>query len=186
MSDILFVNACLRPDSRTLRLAEALLRKMQGNADRLDLYSLGLSPLDLESMKKRDKASATRDYSDEIFKLAKQFAEAKEIVIAAPYWDLMFPAVLKLYLETVTVSGVTFRYSSEGFPIGLCSAQKLYYVTTAGGFIRDNDFGFKYVKTLAQNFYGIRDVKCISAEGLDISPDKADALVKTAEDSIEL
>ena len=36
------------------------------------------------------------------------------IVIAAPYWDLSFPAVLKTYLEQINVLGVTFDYSDDG------------------------------------------------------------------------
>ena len=41
-----------------------------------------------------------------MFDLASQFQQADEIVIAAPYWDLSFPAILKLYLENIYVTGV--------------------------------------------------------------------------------
>ena len=50
----------------------------------------------------------------------------------------------------------------------MCKAKKLYYVTTAGGFIGQNDFGFAYVNALAQNFFGITEVHRYAAEGLDI------------------
>jgi FMN-dependent NADH-azoreductase len=93
---------------------------------------------------------------------------ADVIVIAAPYWDMMFPAVLKTYLENVTVSGITFCYSEQGTPKSLCRAKALYYVTTAGGFIGQNDFGFSYVKALAQSFFGIPHIHRYAAEGLDI------------------
>lgn len=42
-----------------------------------------------------------------MFKYAKQFAEADEIVIAAPYWDLAFPATVRIYFEAITVTGIT-------------------------------------------------------------------------------
>ena len=90
------------------------------------------------------------------------------MVVAAPYWDLMFPAVLKTYLESITVSGITFRYSAQGRPESLCKAKALYYVTTAGGFIGQNDFGFSYIQALAQNFFGIPELHRYAAEGLDI------------------
>ena len=89
------------------------------------------------------------------------------IVIAAPYWDLAFPAKVRAYLEEITVSGITFQYGPNGIPQGLCKADKLIYVMTAGGPVYQN-FGFDYVKSLAQNFYGIPNIHLVKAEGLDI------------------
>ena len=168
MDKILFINACVRPCSRTLELAETLLQKLKGDIQEIKLYETHFPALDLNGMEKRDRAAQNNDFSDPVFNAAKQFAAADIIVIAAPYWDLMFPAVLKSYLENITVAGITFRYSEEGRPQSLCRAKTLYYVTTAGGFIGQNDFGFSYVKALAQNFFGINEVERYSAEGLDI------------------
>ena len=119
-----------------------------------------------------------------MFALARQFSEAETIVIAAPFWDLSFPAALKQYLEQINVVGITFRYSEEGIPIGLCKAGSLFYVTTAGGYYVPEEFGFGYVKALAQNYYGIQDVRQISAAGLDIQGADVDAIMKAAEDSV--
>ena len=41
-----------------------------------------------------------------MFRYARQFAEAEEIVIAAPFWDLSFHAKLKIYLGQITISGL--------------------------------------------------------------------------------
>lgn len=180
MSKILFINACARENSRTMELAECVLEKLSGKIEELELYAEELYPLDLKGMEVRTKASQTKDFSDSIFRFAKQFASAETIVIAAPYWDLMFPAVLKTYLENVSVSGITFDYSADGIPSGLCKAKKLYYVTTAGGYIGENDFGFTYIKALAEKLFGIPDTKCFSAEGLDISADHAREAVQKA------
>ena len=89
-------------------------------------------------------------------------------MISAPYWDLSFPAILKTYFENINVNGITFSYSEQGYPISLCKAKKLIYITTAGGPIISDEFGFGYIKSLAENFYGIKDVIYIKAEGLDI------------------
>ena len=168
MKRILLVNACARPGSRTMELAREVLKKVDGTVEELRLYDVSLSALDLVGMEKRGQAAQNRDFSHTDFDLAKQFAAADVIVIAAPYWDMMFPAILKTYLENITVSGVTFRYSDRGIPESLCNAKSLYYVTTSGGYIGENDFGFVYVNALAQNFFGIADVKRYTAEGLDI------------------
>ena len=168
MNKILFINACVRAGSRTRELAQTLLSKLPGIVQEAKLYEMSLPVLDLDGMAKRNLADQNEDYSDPVFDAAKKFAAADIIVIAAPYWDLMFPAVLKSYLENITVSGITFRYSEQGRPESLCRAKKLYYVTTAGGFIGQNDFGFSYVKALAQNFCGITEVHRYAAEGLDV------------------
>jgi FMN-dependent NADH-azoreductase len=99
---------------------------------------------------------------------AQNQVAADAVVVAAPYWDMMFPAVLKTYLESITVSGITFRYSESGRPESLCRAKSLYYVTTSGGFIGQNDFGFSYVKALSLTFFGIAQIHRYTAEGLDI------------------
>ena len=168
MDKVLFLNACISPDSRTLKLTETLLEKLGGDVQEVRLQELVLPMLDLKGIVKRNQASRENDFSDPVFDAAKQFAAADVIVIAAPYWDLMFPAVLKTYLENITVSGITFRYSDQGRPQSLCRAQSLYYVTTAGGFIGQNDFGFSYVKALSQIFFGITQIHRYTAEGLDI------------------
>lgn len=168
MSKILFINACVRPRSRTLELARHFLKEISGEVEEVNLYDCSLAPLDLAGMECRDRAAATGDYSDRFFDLARQFAAAETIVVAAPYWDLMFPSVLKLYLEAVTVSGLTFRYSPQGIPESLCKASKLYYITTAGGPIGPYDFGFSYMEAVSRGFFGIGEVHRVSAEGLDI------------------
>ena len=116
-----------------------------------------------------------------MFNLARHFSQAETIVIAAPFWDLSFPSLLKQYLEQINVVGITFKYSEEGVPVGLCRANRLFYVTTAGGNYVPEVFGFGYVKALAQNYYGIQDVRQIEAIGLDISGANVNAIMRDAE-----
>ena len=103
-----------------------------------------------------------------MFDLARQFAEAEVIVISAPYWDLSFPASLKQYVEKICVNGVTFEYTPEGIPQGLCKAQRLYYVMTAGGDYAPEEYGYGYIQALARGYFGITDFRLIKATGLDI------------------
>lgn len=167
MDKILFVNACIRPNSRTLDLAQFVLAKLCGEVEEVKLSNEELFPLTLKELELRDICAKNKDFSNDAFRLAKQFAGADTIVIAAPYWDLMFPAALKNYFEKVTVNGLTFAYGSNGIPYGLCKAKRLIYVTTAGGPII-HDFGYEYACALAKNFYGIKSVQCVKVQGLDI------------------
>ena len=59
-----------------------------------------------------------------------------------------------------------------------------YYVTTAGGDYVPEEFGFGYVKALAQNYYGIQDVRLISTVGLDMYKADVDAIMNAAEDTL--
>lgn len=185
MSKTLFVNACVWPESRTKALAQYVLDKVDGIIEEVNLEMENIQPLNYETMKQRDASLELGDHSAELFKYARQFAEADTIVIAAPYWDLSFPAMVKNYLEAVTVQGVTFYYSEEGIPQGLCKGQNVYYVMTAGGPTEGFNFGFDYVKGLCQLLYGIQDVRCFKAEMLDVIGMDVDGILKKAMDEID-
>lgn len=171
----LFVNACVGSQSRTEQIARAYLRTLTDYSE-LVLNNLYLEPLDDTALQNRNDAIARGDFGRSYFALARQFAEADEIVIAAPFWDLSFPAKLRIYLENICITGLTFRYTEEGIPVGLCKAQKLTYITTSGGPYMP-EFSFQYVKALAQGFFGIDDVRLIYAENLDIVGNDPQAIV---------
>ena len=178
---ILFINACVREESRTKRLADKLLKTLEGPVEEVKLSAVNFPVADDRFLKKRDALIAAERFDDPMFALARQFASADEIVIAAPYWDLSFPAALKQYIEQINVTGITFRYSEEGMPIALCRAKKLYYVMTAGGAYVPEEFGFGYVKALAQSFYGIQECVLIKAVGLDIVGADVEGILAAAE-----
>lgn len=168
MKKTLFINACVRPESRTLVLAKEVLKKSVGEIEEVNLVDLNLKPLSWELVEERDNYLSKKDFSKEIFKYARQFAAADEIVIATPYWDLSFPSIVRIYFEYATVCGITFEYTDEGLPRGLCKAKKITYVTTAGGPIGNYNLGYEYVKALAEAFYSIPKIECYKAENLDI------------------
>ena len=167
MEQVLFINACVRTESRTRSLADYVLSLLPGKVDTVDLNTEHIPLLDGGELERRNNHLNHGELDAPMLRYARQFAQADTIVIAAPYWDLLFPALLKIYLEAITVSGITFKYN-EGRPYSLCRAKRLIYITTAGGPIGEYDFGFQYVSTMAHGFFGIHDVKCVRAEGLDI------------------
>lgn len=177
MDKILFINACVREQSRTRELAQCVLEKLSGEVVERNLQEEKIRPLDGQMLQERNQLLAEGKFSDEMFGYAREFAGADIIVIAAPYWDMAFPALLKLYLEQITVCGITFHYLPTGIPEGLCRAKKLYYVTTAGGPIIYN-FGYDYVKALAEEFYGIKENHFFKAENLDIVGNDARAIME--------
>ena len=182
---ILFINACVRKNSRTKRLADRLLTAIDAPVTEVRLEDCAFPKADEAFLDRRDRLIKERAFDDPMFDLARQFAGADEIVIAAPFWDLSFPAALKQYFEQINVVGVTFRYTPEGVPEGLCRAKRLCYVTTAGGDFFPESYGFGYVQALAQGFYGIADVELIKATGLDIDGADVERILRDCEADID-
>ncbi|EJX10578.1 FMN-dependent NADH-azoreductase 2 [gut metagenome] len=190
MEKILFVHACVRPESRTMRLARrvlAHLRKQDEEAvvEEVNLVEENIPVIDRWEMLEH-RASCLKDGQADApaLKYARQFAEADTVVVAAPYWDLAFPAMVKVYTEQITVTGLTFRYSEQGVPVGLCRARRLIYVMTAGGPIRAN-FGFDYWAALCRNFFGIEEVQLFKAENLDVVGNDVEAIMAAALDEVD-
>ena len=151
---ILYVNACARPDSRTDRLARALLQKL-GPYEELRLYDEPLRPMDAHRIALRDALLSQKDYGAEMFRYARQFAAAEQIVLSAPLWDLSFPAQLKIYLENIFVTGIVTRYS-------------------------DPRFGFDQLRAMATENFGIPEAELVKAELLDIDGCDPEAILHKA------
>ena len=185
MEQILFINACPREGSRTLELARHLLTKLDGTVEELALFEENLLPLNGKTLALRDKMTANESFDHPIFKYARQFAKADTIVLAAPFWDLSFPSAVKIWLEYVMAKEITFRYTEEGFPCGLCKAKKLFYVSTAGGPVLPSHMGFSYVDGLAKSYFGIPETVLFSAEKLDVVGADTAAILARAKEEID-
>ena len=185
MGNILFINACVRPNSRTYKLANEILNKLSGTIKEINLEKENIQPLNWETLQLRETCCKKNDFSLPIFNYAKDFSKADDILIAAPFWDLSFPATIKTYFEAVTIRGLTFKYTEEGFPTGLCNAKRIIYVTTAGGSIGNFNFGFDYIKELATKFYGIKDLLYYKVENLDVVGNDSNAIINKAINEIK-
>lgn len=185
MDNILFIDACARENSRTRVLAKYLLGKFEGNVTTLNLYRLNLSPVDGDTVNRRDIALQNGDFDDPLFDLSKQFAAADIIVIAAPYWDMSFPSILKEYIENICVNGITFHYGTAG-AVGDCKGRDLYYVTTAGGYIINKDYGYGYISDLSKNMLGVNRTHYIAAENLDMPGADVSAILSKAKMDMDL
>jgi FMN-dependent NADH-azoreductase len=188
MPTLLFINACVRgQDSRTLALAEQLLMRikeenskdMAFKIEEIRLSTENLLPLNYERLTRRDELMASGMSDDTMFDYANAIAAADMIVIAAPYWNMPFPASLKIFFELASVEGITFTYGEDGTPIGLSQANDMYYVTTSGGYIGDCNFGFEYVNALCR-LYGVQNTHFVSAQGLDMEGADVSAIMENA------
>lgn len=175
---LLIVDCCIREEkSATRKLYESYLKSLNRTnweIEKIYLMHENILPLTNNDIKLRDKLLQSSNTEHEIFKYAKQFAAADEIIIAAPYWDLSFPSLLRVYFERISVVGITFDYEGTK-SIGCCKAGKIIYFSTCGGFINGEHLGVEYVKQLAKVF-GINNVEKYIVEGLDIGTTKREKI----------
>lgn len=183
MKKILAVDCCIRKEaSRTKQILDAFLSAVPAECEieRLVLSEENLSFFSGEYFRQREALLSAGRLDHPRFRYAHQFAEADEIVIAAPFWDLSFPALLKVYIEQVSVDGITFS-SGHGGLKGLCRAKNLLFLTSRGGCYEGSpdEMGSRYLDAL-HSFFGIGSYSCIAADGLDMSSVDTAAAVEDA------
>lgn len=190
MSELLFVNSCVRGErSRTLALARHFLSAYikshpEVRVTERNLMEDRLEPQYPEVLDRRDALWSAGKLDDPSFDAARQFARADNIVIAAPFWDLSYPAILKIYLERISVCDITFGYDANGSSIGLSRAEKLLLITTRGGnfSLPETEWmesGARHLKALCA-MYGIPDFQLLCAEGLDDIRNNKEAILASA------
>ena len=117
--NILFVNCCIRGEaSRTMGLCRAALEEIRAKYPDATIQELCLDqeeirPLHSDTLARRNALEHQKDFSDPMFRYAHQFAEAEIVVVGAPYWEYQFPALLRCYIEHISVNGVTFAYGEK-------------------------------------------------------------------------
>ena len=190
MENLLFIDACVRGErSRTRKLAGRFLDVWQRahpawTVTRRDLCRERPVPQYPEVLAERDELWQAGRLDHPVFRYAREFAGTDRIVIAAPFWDLSFPAILKIYLERISVTDITFGYDEQGAMKGLCRAEKLLLLTTRGGdFSRPEtawmEMGARQLEALCA-MYGIPSFQCLAAEGLDDVRNDSAALLAQA------
>lgn len=178
MAKILFVNACVREgQSRTLQLARYFLAEYAATHPEDEIIERNvmqerLEPFYPETMEVRDALLSEGKTDDPMFAVSHQFTSADKIIIAAPFWEQSYPAVLRIYLEQVSGVNLTFYYDEDGVSHGKCKAQKMLFITTRGGDFSSPEvqwleMGANQLKAICHNF-DIPEFQCIAADGLDI------------------
>ena len=184
---LLFVNSCISQrgeKSRTLALVKAFLEAWKALHPEAEVEAvapetlLALKPFEPEMLNDRDALAGIGCFDAPVFDLARQFRAADRVVVAAPFWDLSFPAALRTYIEYISANGLTYHYEADGCH-GDCRGEKLAYLTSGGDAERPESLGVLYWKQLAAMF-GIPAFEYVFAGGLDLDPAKTDELLEAA------
>ena len=181
--------------SRTLKVSDSFVKaykELHPNDETisLDLYKEDLRFLQEEDINSLHKEELLQDKDHPSFKYAHQLLEIDKIIIAAPFWNLSFPAILKTYLDSVIVGGITFKYTAEG-PKGQCHGKKAIHFVTRGGAYSEEplsayELGDRYLRTVFA-FVGITDFTTFALENMDRSHTNVEKVIEDAiKDSYEL
>ena len=173
MSKLVFIDACIRQgESRTRKIASPILSALSQRYEivRYDLTEKdGIVPLNPKLFEERGES-----YIPEwALQAAKDIAEADRILIAAPFWDMSFPAVLKCFFEQTSLFDITFTDNGKTC-VGLCKAPKVLYITTRGMDIPTGDpreQATPYLKALG-SLWNLGELTTIAAWNMDYSSDE--------------
>ena len=178
MSKVLYVKANIKPEgeSRTFQVSDSFIEEYRRLNPEDEIITLDLYKENIDFLRPEDLAAVFGEKTPEsrnhpILKYAYQMAEVDKVVVAAPMWNLGAPAILKAYIDYVSVTGITFKYTAQG-PVGICKADKALIVSGRGGDYSSEigsqfEMGERYLRTILA-FFGIKDVKSVAAENLDV------------------
>ena len=191
MKKILIIDSCVRrEESRTKQMLDKAVETLKSRHEDWTFETLTLMDMDLkywntESLKVRDRLLLNGQHDAPQFRLGNQFREADGIVIAAPFWDLSVPAMLKVYIENISADGITFSTSEEGLT-GICKFQWMLFLTTRGGIWEGSDMemGSPYMEALSR-FFGHGKYYCVAADGTDIAELDTEAIMEKALEEVE-
>lgn len=107
--------------------------------------------------------------------------EADVIVIDVPMHNFSIPSTLKTWIDHISRSGKTFRYTDKGTE-GLVTGKKVYLAIATGGVysqgpMKSRDFTENYLRAVL-GFMGMTDITVIRVEGVAIPDVRENALAK--------
>lgn len=180
MDRLVFIDATMREASRTRKIALPIISELRKkySVETVRLDGAQYPAVDGRILHDRDCGIVPEEYAA----MAGRIAAADRIVIAAPFWDMSFPAALKVFFENMSLFHITFD-SDDTHCYGICRCSKVLYITTRGMNIRTGDpleQATPYIKALSY-LWGLGELYTVSAENLDYSsPEEVDRKIAAA------
>lgn len=181
MQKLILIDACMRDgESRTRRILEPLMSELGKS---YEIETVVLDGEDYQAVGRRVLAERGEGHVPEtIAEQARRLAAADRILIAAPFWDMSFPAILKVFIENMSLFNITFKDNGTYFE-GLCRCEKVLYITTRGMNVKTGEpmeGATPYIKAIGA-LWGLGEVITVAAENLDYStPEEVDERINAA------
>ncbi|MEG2539465.1 MAG: NAD(P)H-dependent oxidoreductase, partial [Clostridium sp.] len=110
MGKVLYIKANPKPQgySRTCKVSDTFIEEYKKNNPgdeviTIDLYKEQIDFLREEDLKALFGPKTEESKNHPVLKYAYQFADADKYIVAAPMWNLGNPAILKAYIDYVSV-----------------------------------------------------------------------------------
>lgn len=138
-----------------------------------------------DALSENDKNSVNR-----INDLCNQFLSADTYVIAAPMWNVSYPAILKRYIDCIIINNKVISVSQEDVRGLLDDKERnMVYIQSSGG-VYPKIFGGKFNHGVDYfhdifKFLGINRFEKILVEGVDTTDVGKDQAIKNANEDID-
>lgn len=131
-----------------------------------------------------DPAIAPTPTARELGAALEEVLAADVLVIGAPMYNFGIPSQLKSWLDALAVPGRTFRYGSDGVE-GLLGEKRVIIASSRGGFYGPESpmAALEHQESYLRAFFGFLGVtrlEVVGAEGVRISPERADVAMRQA------
>ncbi len=185
MKKVIVIDSCMRAESRTKLILDAAVAELSKRYDVevIDVNSVDLSPLDKTTyVDQREKGNIP----SLALELARKVAACDRLVVAAPFWDMSFPAILKSFFENISLFDITF--TDDGTTCrGLCKCEKVLFITTRGMDIKTGDpleQGSPYLAALSF-LWGLGELITVAATNMDyLSPEELVLRIEAAKNEV--
>ena len=163
---IAIIDSTIREESRTRSILNGVTKAFSNVT--FKTYNLNNFSIDVTNAGNFSKKNTDSFF----YNIAKEIASADGVIVAAPFWDMSYPALLKAFIEKISILDIMFA-DGPNECIGISRNKFMLYITTRGMNIKTNsqfDGATKSLKSLC-NLWGIPSFSCISAYNLDYLSD---------------
>ena len=182
MARLLHIQASLRPESYSTRLAAAFLSAYRqthsaDTVETLDVFKADNPPFQAPQAKAKYAVMTGQPPKGEaevawaaVIKTIEHFKGFDKYVLSCGMWNFNIPYRLKQYIDVIVQPGLTFSYSPDKGYTGLVSGKPLILILARGGNYgpgnpsETHDFQETYLRGIF-GFIGFADVKTLYIQG---------------------
>jgi len=189
MKNILLVTSSPRGEmSHSTKVATSLAHDLDGELTVRELWREPIAPIGPDFVHahftpEADRTAAQREVLAQSDQAIAEIQAADVVVIGAAMINFGMPAVLKMWIDLITRSGVTFSYGEAG-PQGLLTGKRLILVIAAGGVYSNGPMsGYDHLDSALRavlGFLGFADIETVWIEGVAYGEDATERALSQA------
>jgi len=187
MANLLYITCNVRPQDRSRSLSlghefldEYLRRNPHDEVQILDLYRDSIQRIDQDVFSAWERTERGENHAlllseeerrkmSRIWRLADQFGRCDKYVFVTHSFNLWFPAEFKMYIDTISVPGLTYRLTPQGAQgiLPVRSRKSLHlHADLPFSFGPEQDMSVAYLRSML-NFLGVDDQETVLLKGDD-------------------